>query len=317
LQALVILAGGWILLRGQLRDLSVVPLRWRYATFRRILTYSVLFQINNVLVLIIDPMVKFLLARFGGLSATAYMDMAMQLVQKIRQLPMAATQVLVPAMAQASELGQGRVRELYTRSYRTIFAATISIFCLLASLISVISILWIGHQEPLFIGMAWICILGMSVNTLGTPSYFSNLGTGDVGTNTIGHALAALLAAALGWWGGWAWGAFGVGAGYVAGLAVGGLYIQVLFVRRLGLKLSSLIPAESRWLLISSVFAVGICLAADKVVLRVPYFDAPHISAQLVRMAILVAIFMLVAGSSMWMHPLRRAVSARIVETLR
>jgi O-antigen/teichoic acid export membrane protein len=316
LQSLVVLAGSWAALRGQLGELSVVPLRWRCATFRRILSYSALFQLNGVLLLILDPLVKFMLARFGGLSATAYFDMASQLIQRLRQLPVAATQVLVPAIAQANESGEGRVRELYTRSYRTIFAATIPSFCLVAILVPAISIVWIGHREPLFEGVAWICLLGMAVNTLGTPSYFSNLGTGAMITNTVGHGLATVLTAALGWWGGILWNAYGVSAGYVTGLAVGGLYIQLVLMKRLRLELPTLIPAESRWLLTLCVVAVVVGIFADHAIAQLPWFRTMDMDVQLVRIAVLITVFSLVAGASLWSHPLRRIIAGRVMEAI-
>jgi O-antigen/teichoic acid export membrane protein len=270
------------------------------------------FQLGNVLVMVADPLVKLLLTRFGGLSATAYFDMAMQLLQRLRQLPLAASQVLVPAMAQASEHGSERVRDLYTRSYRIIFAATVSSFCVVAVLVSAISILWIGHLEPLFVGMTWICLLGMALNTIGIPSYYSNLGIGHVGTNTIGHGLIALLLIALGWLGGKTWGAFGVSAGYVIAVAAGGLYVQIALMKRLGLAMSTFIPAESRKLLGFSLLAVAVCLGADRAFAHFSYFQALDLQVQLLRAAVLIGIFALVAGSSIWSHPLRRTLSARI-----
>jgi hypothetical protein len=176
---------------------------------------------------------------------------------------------------------------------------------------------WIGHREPLFEGLAWICVVGFAVNTIGTPSYFSNLGTGAISTNTISHALATLLAIGLGWWGGTVWGAYGVGAGHATGQALGGLFAQLVLMKRLRLGLPSLIPVESRRLLMFSIIAVALCVAVDGAITRVPWFSAPDLGVQMVHMAILIVIFTLVTGFSIWSHPLRRTISVRIMEAMK
>jgi O-antigen/teichoic acid export membrane protein len=317
LQALVTLVGGWILLRSQLDGLPVLPRRWSHATFQRILGYSALLQLNNLLLLLLDPLAKFMLARFGGLPAAAYFEMANQLVQRLRQLPVAAAQVLVPAMAEAGMEGTSRVRELYLRGYRNLFAAAVPIFCVAAILVPTIGIIWIGHEEPLFTGMMWICMAGWALSTVGTPAYYGNVGTGTLGSNTIGHALTTLLALLLGWLGGRQFGALGVAAGYSMGVAAGGLFVQFAFMRRMGLGWDAVAPPESRWLLLLSLVAMLLGLAADAAITRsILPADAGPLS-QVLRMLVLASIFLLVTGASIWSHPLRRGIAGRVMQVIR
>jgi O-antigen/teichoic acid export membrane protein len=316
LQAAVTLLGGWAVLRTQLHGLPALPWRWDRATFRHILGYSALLQLNNLLLLLLDPLAKFMLTRFGGLTATAYFEMANQLVQRLRQLPVAAAQVLVPAMAQAGMEGSDRVRDLYLRGYRTLFAAAIPIFGVAIILVPAIATLWIGHEEPLFMDMTWICMAGWALSTIGTPAYYGNVGTGTLVSNTIGHGLTTTLAFLLGWLGGRMLGALGVVAGYSIGVAVGGLFVQIDFMQRLALRGGSALPSESRWVLLLSLIAVVLGLAANDIIGRSGLLPESGLWTQVLRMLLLASIFLIVTGASMWMHPLRRSISGRVARAL-
>lgn len=307
LQSLLVLLGSWGVLRTQLRGLPVVPTQWSHRIFRGIASYSALFQLNSILLLLLDPLAKFMLASYGGLSATAYFDMANQLVQRLRLLPASAAQVLVPAIAHAKAQGGERILELYSRSYGVIFAVTVPCFCLAAALVPAISAAWIGSREPLFMGMTWICLAGWGFSTIGTPAYFSNLGTGLIATNTAGHTLSTLVAGVLGWAGGLSWGPFGVCAGYAAGVAVGGLYVQIVLLRRLGLALDSIVPRESRLLLSLSLLAVMLCLLADLLLADSLPSHAASVFARLLRIVLVSAAFLVITGFGIWLHPLRRS----------
>ncbi len=315
LQSLVVLVGSWAVLRGQLRGLPLLPRRWNYPTFRRIVGYSALFQFNSLLLLLLDPLVKIMLTRFGGLSATAYFDMANQLVQRLRMLPVAAVQALVPAMAHAEAQGSGLARELYVLGYRAVFAATVAGFCLVAALVPVISAVWIGHEENLFMGVAWICLAGWAASTISTPAYFGNIGTGTLVTNTVGHVFQIGLCALLGWWGGAAWGTYGVTAVYAVAVATGGLYVQIMFQGRLGYF--ALIPDESRRLTMMSMLAMSLCLAADTMIGRHFVLETARPAVQLLRMVLLVAAFSVVVGPCLWVHPLRRSIGERVLDRVR
>lgn len=317
LQSLVVLATGWLLLRSQLGALPLLPGRWSRATFREILGYSALLQFNNLMLLLLDPLAKFILARFGGLSATAYFEMANQLVQRLRQLPVAAAQVLIPAMAEAGIEGDRPVRELYLRGYRTLFAAAVPTFCITAMLAPAIAGIWIGHAEPLFTGMLWICMAGWAVSTLGSPAYFGNVGTGTLASNTICHALTTLLAFVLGWLGGWQWGAFGVVAGYSLGVAAGGLFVQLAFMRRLQLGWSTIVPPESRALLLLSLLALLPGLLADRIIVQHWLATEAGPLPLVLRVAAAMGIFLLITGTSLWSHPLRRNIAGRLLHTIR
>jgi O-antigen/teichoic acid export membrane protein len=314
LQGLFCLIAAWTLLRRELRALPVLPCRWNIAAFKEVLAYSVAFQLGNVFLIVLDPIVKLLLARFGGLASTAYFDMANQLIQRLRQILVAGIQVIVPAAAQAHESGADHVVALYLKSYRTVFAVAIPYFCLIAALVPAVSVAWIGRPENTFVSLAWIVLAGLAVNTLGTPSYFNNLGTGDLRRNTVGFGLNTVLAALLGWLGGALFGALGVVTGWAIATMVNGLYIQHAFHRQNGLELVAAVPAESIAISGLSVVALIVCRVIDATFL-VPseFFSEPSLASQAARMIVLTAVFASLTATTIWYHPVRRSLTTRLV----
>jgi hypothetical protein len=243
--------------------------------------------------------------------------MANQLVQRLRQLPVAAAQVLVPAMSLADLEGPGRIRELYTRAYGAIFAAAVPIFCLAAMLVPAISRLWTGHEEAAFMGMMWICTAGWALSTVGTPAYYGNVGTGTLVSNSIGHAVSTLVAFLGGWVGGAYWGAFGVCAGYSLGVAAGGLHVQVAFMRRLGLDATALVPTESRGLVGTSLVALALGLLVDSELARAGWFGKSSTGGHALEFGSLLALFLAVTGATLWWHPLRQSCWMRFARSIR
>ena len=60
--------------------------------------------------MLLDPLAKVLLSRFGGLSAVAYFEMANRMVSQARSLIASANQVLVPYYSKVAETTRGRIQ---------------------------------------------------------------------------------------------------------------------------------------------------------------------------------------------------------------
>jgi hypothetical protein len=54
--------------------------------------------------MLIDPVIKALLVKFGGLSPVAYYEMAQRMVMQFRSLLVSAAQVMVPMVANSKLL---------------------------------------------------------------------------------------------------------------------------------------------------------------------------------------------------------------------
>jgi O-antigen/teichoic acid export membrane protein len=306
-QALVNGITAWLLLRRQLHALPVFPHRCSTSVLRSIASYSALFQLNNIFIMLVDPVAKMLLAKFGGLSATAYFDMAAQLIQRSRQILVTGAQTLVPAAAHANERGGADVRKLYASSYATMMMLALPGFSALVVVVPAVGLAWIGHAEPMFTGIAWICTAGLLLNTVGTPAYFFNLGTGDVALNTQGHAITASVASLGGFLGGQWFGAQGVAVAYAASMALGGLYVQLRFMMRHGVVFASLLPPGSAALLTACALALALVLPLDLRIIA-PRIGAADALSQLLRAVTIALLFALLISPALWRHPARKSL---------
>jgi O-antigen/teichoic acid export membrane protein len=173
LQSLFTLCAGWVILSRALPATGPFPRRWSRKAFKAILPYSAAFQLNNLFTLSVDPLVKLLVTRFAGLAAVTYFEMANQMVQRVRQVLIAAGQTITPAVAYHHAINAVSVPDIHNRAYKNIFAISIPYFMLIGSLVPALASAWIGHREPTFILMCWILLFGFTVNTICSPSFFT------------------------------------------------------------------------------------------------------------------------------------------------
>ena len=256
-QASLILIISWIALRRQIKDLPMIPFNWSGSKFKEMLHYAVNLQIASVTLLLFDPVIKMLMSRYGGLSSTGYYEMASQVVVKVRSILIAASQALTPAAAGLPKEAIRQICELYKDSYQIFFFATILIFTALALAIPPLSIIWIGRIDSEFIGLGIILAIGWGLNTLSTPSYFINLGTGDLKWNTFSHALISVLNLSLGVALGHAYGTFGVASAAMISLIAGSAFLVNNMHYRFRISLLESIPKQHRGLAISATLGLG------------------------------------------------------------
>src|SRR5690606_12506142 len=114
---------------------------------------------------------KALIGMFGGLSAAGYFEMARQLVSKVRHLLIAANQVIVPVVAGFKR--QEQLTAMYRANVQLLLTAAIPLYGLLSAWAPLVSELWIGNFEPQFVQFVIALCLGLGVNTLSGPAYFS------------------------------------------------------------------------------------------------------------------------------------------------
>jgi O-antigen/teichoic acid export membrane protein len=225
---LVMLAGAWLRIPG-VRQLR---LRWERRKFKEVIAYGVNLQGIALLVALLDPVAKSLVGHFGGLSAAGYMDMANKLVSQMRTMMVGAIQVIVPDMARL------RDRAMISRLYREAFIANGAVsacgstFLMIAA--PIISELWLGRNEPMFIFSLYTIAFAGWINLLSGPAYFVNVGTGHVRRNVVGHLAMVFANLTLGWVLGTFWGGYGAVMAYAGALVSGGLVMIFLFHRAEG-----------------------------------------------------------------------------------
>lgn len=300
-QSLFILLFSWALLKGRLRALPFFPRKWDMPLFKEMVGYGLNLQLINIFQTLSDPLTKALLAKFGGLSMTGFYEMASRMVMQLRTLIVAANQVMVPTIADLHDKRSELLRDVYRKSYRLILYISVPFFSAVAVFTPAISHIWIGHYEKTFVVLSYILTIGWFLNTLISPSYFSNLGVGEVKWNTIGHMVIATLNVVLCFGLGSLFGGTAVVVGWIIYLDAGSLLITYFYRKRYRIPLSELLPREHAAVAVASLVGLGAAFAGYHLLA-----DGFNILPVTGVMALAYACFVAVP---LWSHPMRKKLA--------
>jgi len=263
-QMSITLITSWIVLKRYIK-LPLLPCKWNKQLFREILSYGLKYQTISITAMFYDPVTKGLLSKFGSLSMVGYYEMASRMVQQFRALVVSANQVLFPAIADLKEKSPEKIGSVYRTSYQLLFYISVPLFSLIIVSLPLVSQFWIGHYEKAFVGFGILLSISWFFNTLSAPSYFVNLGTGELRWNVISHVAIAVLNAVLGLILGVYFGGYGVVIAWGISLALGSSLIYLSYHKKYKIPLIDLLPRESRLLIVVSLLgAVFITAIQDK-----------------------------------------------------
>jgi len=220
IQNITILLGSWYLLKRQLQLLPIFPYKWDKGLFKEIIGYGINFQVIFIARILCDTITKVLLSKFGELSMVGYYEMASRVIIQFRALIVSASQVLVPVIADINERTPKKIQSIYITSYQLLFYLALPLYSLIIISMPIISDLWMGHYERIFVLFATFLAIGWFLNMLNAPSYFANLGTGELRWNITSHIVMALLNVSLGFLLGFFYGGVGVVIAWVISLAL-------------------------------------------------------------------------------------------------
>lgn len=302
-QGVLMLLGSRALLRRELPSLPSLFFKWHYSLFREMFKYGANFQLTFVFTMLFDPTTKALMAKFGGLSAAAYYEMASRMVLQFRLLLVSANQVMVPQVANLHEKAPESIRRVYLDSYRVIFFLSLPLYAGIAAVAPLASKLWIGHYDERFVGYARLLAAGFLLNNLSVPAYFVNLGTGLLRWNTWAHVVIGILNVILGYSLGLAFGGAGVVGGYVLSLVTGSGLIVFGYHRDHGIPLLELFPHESK-----GVFFA--CCGGLLMGWAIFHFSALP-KEGLTGVGLSLIVWIIAIAPALWTHPLRKTISYR------
>jgi O-antigen/teichoic acid export membrane protein len=307
-QNILLLLGSWVLLRRYLPVLPFFPCSWDRKIFREIIGYGVNFQIISVTIMLYDPITKGLLSKFGGLSMVGYYEMAHKMIRQFRGLIVSANQVLVPPIAALHEKTPEKIQSVYLSSYQVLFYLAFPLYSSVIICTPIISRLWIGHYENMFVVFGSLLAIGWLVNTLAAPAFFANLGIGELRWNVIGHITIGVLNGGLGFLCGKLFGGLGVVVGWVFSLAVGSSIIYISYHIKHKIPAIELLPKASRKIFIACLLGVFLSAFIHKQYSH--FVNIMQLSAMIfVPFAIVLSIFL-------WFHPLRNRVIGWITNDL-
>lgn len=292
-QGTFLLIAGWWLLRGRMRTLPWAPMHWSRPLFKEMLGYGANVQVATLLMLLFDPLTKALMAKFGGPSTTGYFEMANQVVLKIRAIIVAANQAIIPHVTEIAEINPERLMELYRKNLRVLIFISMPVFTVLYASSGIISWLLVGHVHAQLLYLLQLNTVAWLLNLFAVPAYFMNLGTGQLGWNTLTHVIMGLLNAGLGWILGQKFGAEGVAIAYGVALTTGSFLLVIAFQQRSGRQRGNVALMEHAWIIATCLTT---CIASHYAWLELP--QEKLIWGLLAFLNLLLAI-------ATWMHPLR------------
>jgi O-antigen/teichoic acid export membrane protein len=299
----------WLLLRGRIRELPLIPHRWSRALFREIAGYGFRFQLITASQALREPVTKALITKFGGLAMTGFYDLAARWVFTFRELLVQSSQVLVPTVSHLQEREPGAIPALYRESYRLIFFLAVPTFASLTIVSPLVSRIWIGRYEPIFVEFVAILAAGWLINVLSNPAYVVDLGTGSLRWVLAGCVGTAILNASLGFFAGVHGGGTAVVAATAISLALGYVVVLVAYHVENRVPFGQLLPKESRAVLTASLAGA---LVLIPLFCTNSWVSMPTLQVTGENIAALVAIVLI----PMWLHPMRkrlvRWVSSRV-----
>lgn len=308
IQNSLILLSSWVLLKRYFPLLPIFPYKWSKSIFKEIIVYGINFQVVSVTTMLYDPITKVLLSKFGGLSMVGYYQMASRMVQQFRALIVSANQVLVPAIADLKEKTPERIQSVYLTSYQLLLYLALPLYSLIIVCTPIVSELWIGHYESVFVVFGTLLAVGWFLNTLAGPAYFANLGTGELRWNVVGHITIAFLNTGFGFLLGVFYGGIGVVVAWVFSLIVGSSMIYISYHIKHKVPLIELLPKVSRIIVV--VCLIGIL---STFVIR---HELNHVFNTTTLNSIILFSFLIIVFIPLWFHPMRRCLKGWVTNEL-
>ena len=205
--------------------------------------------------LFFSPVSKALIARFGGVAAVGYFELAYRMVFYLRSFIVSAHRALLPMIADLHERAPEQMAQLYQKSFRYL---SVGVAVGIPSVLWAspgISVIWLGDHNPTFVLYAWILGCGWFLNLLSGPAYFANLGSGHLRWNTWAAVLMSVLNGALGLALGVTLGSTGVVLGFAVAVVVGALLVASVYQREYRILWTQVIEWETVRILVGGLLA--------------------------------------------------------------
>ncbi len=246
-QGILVFLLGWFMIRKHMDYTKFIPFAWNKTIFKEILGYSIHLQATSLLTLLVEPLVKIFLTNFGTFAMVGYFDMAYKFIMQFRAILVNANQVIVSVVADLHERDKSHIATLYRDSFKIVFYSSIFLYSLVAIAVPLVSYLWIGHLETVFMSFSYMILPSILVNTVSGSAYFSNMGIGLVHQNTIAMLLMGILNAICGYILGYFYSGYGVVAGYSISVIISSIYVVLNFNKMLGMPLNTLLSAKEMY----------------------------------------------------------------------
>ena len=308
IQNFTILISSWILIKRYIPLLPIFPSKWNKNLFKEIIRYSVNFQVMTVATMLYDPITKALLSKFGGLSMVGYYEMANKMIIHLRALIVSANQVLIPVIADLKERTPKKIQSIYLTSYQLIFYLALPLYSLIIVSMPIVSELWIGHYERIFVLFGTLLGIGLFLSTLRVPAYIANLGAGELRWNVVSHIAIGLLNFGLGFLLGIFYGGIGVVIAWVISLALGSSIIYLSYHIKHKIPLIELLPKASKLIIVACLIGIMPTLIMQNKLNHSPNGFELN--------CIIIFSFSIIIFIPFWLHPMRKRLMGWVTNEL-
>jgi len=308
LHNLSVFMASWILLKKFLPHLPLFSYKWNKKTFKEIINYGLNFQIISIAYMFYGPITKALMSRFGGLSFVGYYEMASKLVGQCCNVILMANRVLVPTIASVVEKAHEKIQSIYANSYRLAIFITSSIFCLLIIFMPMISNLWIGRYEPIFVIFGTLLLIGYFLEITSATAYTAYTGIGILRWNVLGRLITALVNAGLGFLLGVFYGGIGVVIAWIIALGIGSFIISFSFHISHNIAIRKLLPKESKPLIILFLTLTISNLFVNQ--MYVSFFRNGNLTI------VYAMTFFIISLILFWLHPMKNQLIAWVKDII-
>jgi len=245
-QSTVVASLGWLICRRLNGLQNWLPTNWSIDVLRSLLRDGAKLQTISVLVVLLEPMVRFMFVSFGGLAAAGTFELANQLISKVKQLVSSATGIAVPQIAriagERAAFTTARIRA-FSSSYGWRTAVLVPLAYLAAAAISpTLGYVWIGEYDRSLVMYVFLLGACWSINSAGIIPYYVNQGLGRTGSNLLMHLVQTGLFLVLGMVAGRLWGDVGILLAIAAATGISTTYIVWKAEGAYGAKLFEFVP---------------------------------------------------------------------------
>ncbi|MGC9954210.1 MAG: oligosaccharide flippase family protein [Rhizomicrobium sp.] len=237
-QYLLLLVFGWCLAirasTGKFR--FALPHRMGLKPLRDLIGFGLRLQALNLALFLYDPATKFVLTATLGLATLGIYEAASRGIQQVRQLVTAPSQNLTPLFTAELHTNPSGVHVIYERSFVAIFLASAASMGAMSIGSPVISFIWFGQFNPIFVVFSVILAAGWFVNMITVPAFHLGIAAARIRWNIMGCAVISLLGPASAYLLAGSFGAPGGAVGIMSAVIAGSLITAIMNVKDAKIK---------------------------------------------------------------------------------
>jgi O-antigen/teichoic acid export membrane protein len=305
IQAIFVLLVSWVMLYQILEDLPLIPLNFSKELLREIFVYGINFQAITIMSILMEPLSKALLSRYGGVEILGYYEMANKLIVKMKSLLVNANQVLVPVYASEQAQNENNISEIYTKNIRLLMFIALPFYLFWMAIAPEISQIWIGNSVSVFIWSMIFLSFSWLFVTLSGPAYFAFIGLGVLRRPIQGHLLMAIINTMVGILLGELFGYKGVLIATSIAFYIGSTFLTRTFIKDMKIKHASIFIQSD-----------VVCGVAYIIVTVCSWFLVFFCNSLWLSLGSKILLFGGVALFSFWFHPVGKKIKKSLFHLL-